>query len=48
MDQRCAQNLFSPAVALEELMRSSDEENVEYSEESAISSVNSEAEDMFL
>lgn len=48
MGSRRGQKLFSPAAALEELLRSSDEENVDFSEESAVSSVNSEEEDMFL
>ncbi|XDV44707.1 hypothetical protein PO909_012948 [Leuciscus waleckii] len=48
MGSRRGQKLFSPAAALEELLRSSDEENGEYSEESFVSSVDSEEEDMFL
>lgn len=48
MDQRRGQKFFSPSAALEELMRSSDEENIEDSEEESVCSVDSEQEEMFL
>lgn len=41
-------SIFSPTAALEELIWSSDEENVEDSEEESVSSVDAEQEEMFL